>query len=172
MALAAQLAAWAFSAGWALASDQGYSGELGGARVTVRVAPIDDDTAELALSSDENCLRLSVSLTTSPPFCFALSDELSRLAEATNELLERATVPCAAGEDLAPLGVALSALCAAAARAPAHASALRSSDAAMDGGGDDQDSDSDEPGSPSEGWYSGDMASKVRRSPRHPRGPT
>ena len=161
MTLAAQLAAWAHGA-WAPAPlDQGcYSGELGGARVTMRVSALDDDTAQLSLSSDENCLRLSLSLC-APPFCFALDDALSRLAEATNEALERAAAPCD-GPDQPPLAVALSALCAAAARSPALVAALRSSSsAALDDG--DGGSDSDEPDSPTDGWYTGaDLVTKAR----------
>ena len=161
MALAAQLAAWAHGAWAPAASDaQGcYSGELGGTRVKMRVTPLDDDTAEVSLCGGENCLRLSVSLG-APPFCFALDDALLRLAEATNEALERAAAPCD-GRDQPPLAVALSALCAAAARSPALVAALRSSSAALDDG--DGDSDSDEPGSPTEGWYTGvDLVTTVR----------
>jgi len=159
MSLAAQLSAWAHGRpGWAPADQGCLSGELSGTRVTLRVTPIDEDTAELSLRSDENCLRLSVTLGTTP-FAFALDEELSRLAEATNESLERAATRCDAREQ-PPLALALSALCAAASRAPALVASLRSSSAAFDDG--DDDSDSDEPGSPTAGWYSGDLSTRVR----------
>ena len=158
MALA-QLAAWAHGAGWAPAADQGcFSGALSGARVTLRVTPIDDDTAELSLRSDENCLRLSVSLGI-PPFLFALDDELSRLAEATNESLERAAAPCS-GQEQPPLALALSALCGVAEAKPALVAPLRSSSAALDDG--DDGSDGDEPGSPTDGWYGDELTNRVR----------
>lgn len=156
MALAAQLASWAAHAQWTPA-DSGCSGELGGARVTLRATSLagDDEACELALSDehDENTLRLSLSLST-PPFLFALDEQLTRLAECANESLERCTAA-----DRSPLVAALDALCAAAARTPALCAALRAADATPGDGGSGSDSDGG-----GDGWYGDDIytTSKVR----------
>jgi hypothetical protein len=156
MALAAQLASWAAHAHWSPAASAGCCGELGGALVTLRATPLagDDEACELALSDehDENTLRLSLSLST-PPFLFALDEQLTRLAECTNEALERSTQ--SAGRP--PLLAALDALCAAAARAPKLVTALRAADATPGDGGSDSDAGDD-------GWYGDDLytSTKVR----------
>ena len=161
MALAAQLEAWAArSMGpWTFGSGECCNGELGGAPVVLRATAIDDDACEVSLSGDgENCLRLSVSLSTGTPFFFALDAELNRLAELTNEVLERG---CGAsgGAGQSPLGVALDALCAAAARSPALVAPLRAPSDAPSEDCDDSDGDS----SASDGWYGDDCdPAKVR----------